>query len=183
MCGLKGKLVLISLAGLGVSLLLGGGLFLVNQAAAQPASITPQPFAERSKKLPDFSLPDLEGRSHSVSELEGTPAVINFWATWCAPCEQEMPLLKSYAEQNPHINFVGINSGEGLSIIEPFLAKYDITFPVWLDQDEKVTDLLKIIGLPTTYFIDSQGVIQAVHLGQLTPALLDQYLLRLEVEP
>lgn len=179
---MKGKLVLISLAGLGVSLLLGGGLFLVNRAAAQPASPTPLPVID-SRMLPDFSLPDIEGRTHSVSDLGGTPAVINFWATWCAPCEQEMPLLKSYAEQYPHINFVGINSGEGLSIIEPFIAKYDITFPVWLDQDETVTDLLKIIGLPTTYFIDSQGVIQAVHLGQLTPALLDQYLLRLEVEP
>jgi len=161
--------------------LLGTGLFLFNGAGAQAPS--PQTPVENERTLPDFSLPDLAGSTHLITDLAGKPAVINFWATWCGPCEQEMPLLQSYSDAHPEILFIGINSGEDASLVEPFIDKYDITFSVWLDSDEKATDQLRIIGLPTTYFIDSQGVIQATHLGQLTPALLNQYLLRLGIEP
>jgi len=93
-----------------------------------------------------------------------------------------MPLLQGYSEKFPMVKFVGINSGEELGIVESFLAKYDITFPVWLDTDEQLTERTKIFGLPTTYFINSDGEILATHLGQLTPSLMDQYLLRLGVE-
>ena len=94
-----------------------------------------------------------------------------------------MPLLQAVSGKYPQIAVIGINSGEAEEVIQPFVAKYDITFPVWLDTESKVTDRLKIIGLPTTYFIDALGVIQAVHLGQLTPDLLDTYLAQLGIEP
>ncbi len=94
-----------------------------------------------------------------------------------------MPLLRSYAEKFPQIHFIGVNSGEDAAVVEPFLDKYDITFPIWLDADTEVTEKMQIIGLPTTYFIDSTGKIQAVHLGQLSPELLDKYLLNLGIEP
>lgn len=178
---LRKKLFLVSLAGLGINLLLGGGLLIFSSAGAQtPIS---QPAGESNRTLPEFSLDDLAGNSHTISDLAGKPAVINFWASWCGPCEQEMPLLQSYADAYPEVYFIGINSGEDASLVEPFIDRYDITFSVWLDLDEKVTDQLRIIGLPTTYFIDSDGVIQDAHLGQLTPALLNQYLLRLGIEP
>lgn len=174
------KLVLFSAAGLLISLVLGGLVFLfsppVNLADAN------QPAVNAGDTLPTFLLADLNGEAHSPASLVGKPAVINFWATWCKPCEIEMPLLQAASERYPQIAVIGINSGETEAAIQPFVAKYDITFSVWLDTENKITDWLKIIGLPTTYFMDAQGVIQAVHLGQLTPALLDAYLAQIGIE-
>ena len=178
---MKVKIFHFGLGSLGISLVLGSVLFLSVRAAA-PASQTWQP-AEVGNPFPVFSLPDLDGEIHSVSSLSGQPAIINFWASWCTPCEQEMPLLQDYAGQYPQVTFVGINSGENPALVAPFLDRYGITFPVWLDLDAKVTDGLRIIALPVTYFLDSQGIIRGKHLGQLTPALMERYLQQLEVEP
>lgn len=178
---MRAKLLVVGITGLGISLALGAGLYLLSRAGAQ--SKLGQTAAEDVKTLPNFFLPDLSGEMHSVSELAGQPAVINFWATWCGPCEAEMPLLQSYSAKYPQVRFIGVNSGEDGALIEPFIDKYDITFPIWLDADEEVTEKLKIIGFPTTYFIDSTGVVMAVHLGELSPEMLDRYLSRLGVEP
>ena len=178
---MKKRLILTGLIGLGFSLMLGGGLFLLTRASQQVGAAPVG--AQDGRRLVDFELPDLNGEVHSLTELSGSPAVINFWATWCAPCEMEMPLLQSYSQEYPQVKVIGVNSGESADVVGPFLEKYDITFPVWLDFDLEVTEQLRIIGLPATYFIDLNGNIQATHLGQLTPALLDQYLLRLGVEP
>lgn len=178
---MKGKLLLVGSIGLGISLLLGSVVFFVSRAGARLTSS--QPAAEEVKHLPNFFLPDLSGELHGSSELTGEPAVVNFWATWCRPCEEEMPLLRSYAEKYPQVRFIGVNSGEETAVVEPFIDKYDITFSIWLDADTEVSDKMQIVGLPTTYFIDATGAIQAVHLGQLSAELLDKYLLRLGIEP
>ncbi|OGN76038.1 MAG: hypothetical protein A2X24_00650 [Chloroflexi bacterium GWB2_54_36] len=178
---MKGKWILFSAAGLLISLALGGSFFLFPTAAKLTG--TNQPAVNAGSSLPAFLLNDLTGEAHSPVSLAGKPAVINFWATWCKPCEIEMPLLQAVSGKYPKIAVIGINSGEAEEVIQPFVAKYDITFPVWLDTESKVTDRLKIIGLPTTYFIDALGVIRAVHLGQLTPDLLDTYLAQLGIEP
>lgn len=177
---MKGKLVLFSAAGLLLSLALGGSFFLLSPAAN--LADANQPAVNTGDTLPAFLLADLNGEAHSPASLAGRPAVINFWATWCKPCELEMPLLQAASERYPQIAVIGINSGETEAAIRPFVAKYDITFSVWLDTENKITDRLKIIGLPTTYFMDAQGVIQAVHLGQLTPTLLDAYLAQIGIE-
>ena len=177
---MKRKLVLFSAAGLLISLALGGSFFLFSPAAN--LADANQPAVNAGNTLPAFLLADLNGEAHSPASLAGKPAVINFWATWCKPCEIEMPLLQAVSESHPQIAVIGINSGETEAVIQPFVAKYDITFPVWLDTEGKVTDRLKVIGLPTTYFVDALGTIQAVHLGQLTPDLLDAYLAQLGVE-
>jgi thiol-disulfide isomerase/thioredoxin len=178
---LKGKLVLLGTAGLLVSLVLGGSFFLVKPSEELAAAN--QPAVNAGSTLPEFFLTDLTGEPHSPASLTGKPAVINFWATWCKPCEIEMPLLQALAEKYPQVAVIGINSGETEEVIRPFLVKYDITFPVWLDTGSTITDRLKIIGLPTTYFIDADGIIQAVHLGQLTPDLMNAYLSLLGIEP
>lgn len=174
------KLVLFSAAGLLISLALGGLLFLFSPA--ENLADANQPAVNAGDTLPAFLLADLNGDAHSPASLAGKPAVINFWATWCKPCEIEMPLLQATSERYPQIAVIGINSGETAATIQPFVARYDITFSVWLDTENKITDRLKIIGLPTTYFMDAQGVIQAVHLGQLTPTLLDAYLAQIGIE-
>ena len=173
-------MVLFSVAELLISLALGGSFFLFPSAAK--LTDASQPVVNAGSALPAFLLNDLTGEAHSPAGLAGKPAVINFWATWCKPCEIEMPLLQAVSEKYPQIAVIGINSGEAEEVIQSFVTKYDITFPVWLDTESKVTDQLKIIGLPTTYFIDGLGVIQAVHLGQLTPDLLDAYLAQLGIE-
>jgi len=173
------KWLVTGLAGTFISLVLGGLIFFMDRfldgtVASDPVTVQPE--------LIDYYLFGVDGESHAVAEFHGTPVVVNFWATWCKPCEEEMPLLQAYSEKYSTVKVVGINSGEDVDIIEPFLAKYDITFPVWLDSDEKLTEAMEIFGLPTTYFVNSNGEIVATHLGQLTPSLMDQYLLRLEVE-
>jgi len=173
------KWLVMGLAGTILSLVLGGTIFLMGRIEGSPVASTP---ITAQPELIDFYLFGVDGESHAVAEFLGTPLVVNIWATWCKPCEEEMPLLQGYSEKFPMVKFVGINSGEELGIVESFLAKYDITFPVWLDTDEQLTERMKIFGLPTTYFINSDGEILATHLGQLTPSLMDQYLLRLGVE-
>lgn len=176
---LNRKWLLTGLAGTFLSLVLAGTIFLTGKFAgsSEVAKSTPA-----QTDLRNYFLYGMDGESHAIGEFLGMPVVVNFWATWCKPCEQEMPLLQSYSEKFGSIKVVGINSGEDPDTIEPFLSKYDITFPVWLDSEEKLTEEMKIFGLPTTYFVDSNGEILATHLGQLTPDLMDQYLLRLGVE-
>lgn len=175
------KLIGVGAAGLAVSLIFGVILFFI--ARANNPSAVNQPSIAKNKALPNIFLPDLTGEMHTFSELAGKPAVINFWATWCDPCVEEMPLLQSYAEEFPQVHFIGINSGEDKELVEPFLSEYGIKFPIWLDLDERMVDKLSIIGFPTTYFIDSTGKIITIHIGQLSPELLDRNLSQLRVEP
>ncbi len=120
-------------------------------------------------QAPDFTLMDVEGRAVQLSAQRGRAVVLNFWATWCEPCRLEMPLLQeTYQERGPDRMLVlGVNLDEPLETVAAFRDELDLTFPLLLDPDGEVQRLYRVFGYPTTFVIDSDGVVRAIEIGVL----------------
>jgi cytochrome c biogenesis protein CcmG/thiol:disulfide interchange protein DsbE len=125
---------------------------------------------------PDFSAPLLTGESFSLSAAAGTPVVLNFWATWCGPCRAEMPAIQNAATTyGERVQFIAVNQGETPSIIDPFVDEFGLTFPIALDLEQAVgADLYNVMGMPTTFFIDGDGTIQRVWMGEMNAITLEE---------
>ena len=138
---------------------------------------------EKGQPAPDFTLASLDGTSVRLSSLRGTPVVLNFWATWCGPCREEMPTLQaSYAAANGSFVLLGINSegtaaGTAKRLATDFKDEIGVTFPVLLDSpDQDVFNQYRLLGMPDTFFIDKDGVIRDVVIGPLTRQALEEKL-------
>jgi thiol-disulfide isomerase/thioredoxin len=124
---------------------------------------------EEGQVAPDFELESLDGGESWLTDFRGHPVVLNFWATWCQPCRQEMPqLVNAYDRYKADgLVVIGLNLQEGKDLITPFATDYGIGYPVLIDRDGDTSDEYHLLGLPTTYFIDANGVIQSVYRGPL----------------
>jgi len=113
-------------------------------------------------QAPDFTLEDLNGVKVSLSDYRGKIVFLNIWATWCKPCEVEMPamekLYKKFQDQNFEMLTISIDT-EGKQVIEPYIKKWNLTFPVLLDPESKIVQKFNITGVPETFLIDTQGVV------------------------
>lgn len=113
---------------------------------------------------PDFTLPDLKGKMYTLSDYKGKVVFVNFWATWCKPCEEEMPSMQRMYEviKKGYPDFellaVSVDSKES-DVVEAFVKKYGITFPVLHDKKGKIKELYKTTGVPETFIIDQNGII------------------------
>jgi thiol-disulfide isomerase/thioredoxin len=119
---------------------------------------------------PDFTLTDaLTGESVSLASLRGKPVWINFWATWCPPCREEMPEMQQFYEkyQSQGLAIVGVNVQESDSQVQQYVKEGAFTWTFVLDAEGRTTDRYLVGGLPSHYFIDAQGVVRAVHMGGL----------------
>jgi peroxiredoxin len=127
---------------------------------------------------PDFGARTLDGPSIRLRELRGRTVVLNFWATWCAPCRAEMPLLdeRSRALAERGLIVLGANFDEPEEYVRAFRDELGLSFALLLDPGGEIQSLYRVIGYPTTFFIDADGVIRAVHLGVMDEARLDGYL-------
>ncbi len=116
---------------------------------------------------PDFLLEGLDGNDVQLSKFRGQPVVINFWATWCRPCREEMPnLVKAYDQyRSQGLVILGVDLQEGKSLIEPFARDFGIDYPIAIDRIGSVGDEYRLLGLPTTYFVDRSGVIKSEYTG------------------
>jgi thiol-disulfide isomerase/thioredoxin len=116
---------------------------------------------------PKLSLKDLDGKPHDLAQYRGKVVVLNFWATWCAPCVKEMPALQRLADRLAGEKFVliTVNFGESETQIRPFIEKLGVRFPVWIDRDMSATQAWVDKGLPTTFVIDSGQKIRYRVLG------------------
>ncbi|HRD50403.1 MAG: TlpA family protein disulfide reductase [Candidatus Competibacter sp.] len=129
----------------------------------------------------NFTLPDLDNRPVQLADFRGRWVIVNFWASWCAPCLLEMPDLQAFHEAHYAravvigVNFEEITARE----IRPFLARLGVTFPVALSGGQPVPGF-EIKGLPTTFFISPAGQRVGAHLGAVNTALLTQRLTELE---
>ncbi len=130
---------------------------------------------------PDFQLDTVAGQPVSLAKLAGKPVVINFWATWCPPCKEEMPALEAaYQQHGDRISFLAVNVQEDKRTVNRFVRQYELSLPVPLDIDGEVLRLYGVRGLPTTVFVDSEGRVTALHLGALTDESLAEYLAALK---
>ncbi len=127
-------------------------------------------------QAPDFTLSDTGGNLVSLSDLKGKGVILNFWATWCGPCRQEMPLLQKAFEDHGDegLVVVGVDVGEQAEPVQAFFKELGLTFPALLDADQEISRLYRVYGLPTTFFLDRQGVINYVLVGPADQALLDR---------
>jgi peroxiredoxin len=148
------------------------------EASAGAPEFTPVVAPLAGSLAPDFGAQALDGQSIRLSELRGRAVILNFWATWCAPCRAEMPLLddRSRALAERGLTILGANFDEPEEAVRAFRDELGLSFPLLLDPGGEIQSLYRVIGYPTTYFIDADGVIQAVHLGVMDEAQLDDYL-------
>lgn len=126
---------------------------------------------------PDFKLTTISGEPIRLSELRSQAVILNFWATWCGPCVEEMAIIQSYSEEYAQdLIVLGINADEPLRKVSSFVDQHGLSFPVLLDPDSRIQDLYKVRAFPTSYFIDTEGTIRAIHIGLLSESLLVGYL-------
>lgn len=129
---------------------------------------------------PEFSLTTLDGESFSLAALQGKPVVLNFWATWCGPCRRELPALQASAERySDNVTIVGVDQAEDADIVQRYVDELGLTFPIPMDTDGKVGEAYRVRGLPTTYFIDSEGVIQRIWAGEMNSITLAESIVEL----
>lgn len=123
---------------------------------------------EAGETLPDVDITGLtSGESSQLSEIEG-PAVVNLWATWCAPCRAEIPDFEEvHQERGDEVTFVGINVGEDPAVAADFLDEVGASYEQYADLDGEVSTELRATSMPVTVVIDEDGVITTRHLGPL----------------
>jgi cytochrome c biogenesis protein CcmG/thiol:disulfide interchange protein DsbE len=139
------------------------GLRRAQQGTVQPGEV-----------IPDFSLTlfdgyEFEGKEKvNFSELRGKVVVINFWASWCKPCEQEAADLEAawrYYQPTGEVVFIGIDYVDTEPEARGYLTKFDITYPNGPDLATRISQFFRIKGVPETYFIDRNGVLQYIQVG------------------
>lgn len=153
--------------------LLGVPWMWINRVAAeeQPDFSTPQPAVDHP--APDFTLTKLNGEPFVLSEQQGTPLVLNFWATWCGPCQNELPVLQTASERfQGRVQIVGVDQGETATTVARFVEEYGLTFAIPMDEEMVVSEQYGVRGLPTTFFIDRNGVIRHLWIGEMNSVTL-----------
>lgn len=144
--------------GMGVWGLAQGGLLLLDRDAPP---------------LPQVRLATLNAAPTTLDQYRGKPLVVNLWATWCPPCQREMPALERAERDYPGVTFLMVNQGENAPLVESFLRHKNLQFRhVLLDHQSAVLDAVRSRGLPTTLFFDSDGRLLEAHMGEISSARL-----------
>jgi peroxiredoxin len=131
---------------------------------------------EAGNTAPDFKLVDLDGNQFRLSDYSGRPVLINFWSTWCGPCEIEMPIIEAafQAHRSDGLAVLAIAVDDNPDSVRRFFSERELTFLPLLD-DGSVSRAYQVFGLPTSYFVAADGKIAAVHVGLLTKDRIEGY--------
>ncbi len=145
-----------------LSLILSSHLIFAGSSSKQGLTKLSKPIA-----APNFTLIDMEGEKHQLSDYKGKTVIVNFWATWCPPCRAEMPSMEKawHKIKDQGIAMLAINVGEDEDTIFTFLGDYPANFTILLDQNSKVSELWPLRGLPTTFIVDPKGIIVYQAIG------------------
>lgn len=139
---------------------------------------------EEGDTAPDFTLKNLQGEHLKLSDFRGKNVLLNFWASWCGPCEVEMPEMQRYYEDHKDEDFtilaVNVTESEAsISNVSSFVNDYGLTFPVVLDVESDAANTYEASRLPTSYFIDKQGVIRHQVIGPVNTDMIGKYIERM----
>ncbi len=129
------------------------------------------------RAAPDFALKSSSGENLRLSEFRGDVVMINFWATWCGPCRQEMPLLDELYERYERVGFnlLGVNIDDDSRRAMQMIDELGVDFPVLFDARKEVSKLYEVDAMPVTVLVDREGTVRYVHLGY-KPGYEDKYL-------
>lgn len=184
-------LKLLILVVLFIGLIAGAGLLYTvledsvdtNMLATQPSDTqSTDPTADTTEPgnaAPDFTVVDRDGNSYRLSDFQGKPVVLNFWASWCGPCKSEMPdFQEAYEQYGDEIHFLMVNLTDGaqetLDSASSFIDKQGYTFPVYYDTSIGAAMAYGVSSIPVTYFIDANGDLVAYCRGALDAATLQK---------
>lgn len=177
----KGGRTGLIMAGLGLIVLGGASIIIFSSRGGDPA-LQPTDFsavpAAVSYHEPALVLYDIDGVRRALSDLLGQVVLINLWATWCPPCQAEMPILQHYFENHQKEGFtvIAVEDGDPETEVRAFVRSYRLTFAVWLDPAHEASDqAFRTINLPTSYVIDRMGTVRLVWLGAIGDANLEKY--------
>jgi cytochrome c biogenesis protein CcmG/thiol:disulfide interchange protein DsbE len=136
-------------------------------AAPAPAPVAGAP-------APDFTLSSLAGQPVKLSALKGQVVLINFWATWCGPCKEEMPAIQQAydARKGQGFTVLAVNLNEPAGDVQGYINNLKLNFPVLLDAGDAVSTLYRVRGYPTSFFIDRNGTVAVEHVGMMSDAQL-----------
>jgi peroxiredoxin len=133
-------------------------------------TLTPIPVGTQvGNRAPDFTLQNLDGQNVTLSSYRGKTVMINFWAVWCDPCVKELPSIqnvsKEWSSKGLVVLAIAVNNNEQLDTVEQYITQKSYTFPVLFDAPGQAESLYNVSTLPTTFFIDTEGVIRKMQVG------------------
>ncbi|WP_059104879.1 thiol-disulfide oxidoreductase ResA [Shouchella shacheensis] len=129
-------------------------------------------------EAPNFVLKDLEGNEAELEDYRGQGVFLNFWGTYCPPCEREMPYMQNQYEiyKDQGVEILAVNVGEAELTVDSFVQRHNLSFPIPMDTNRQVLDQYGVIPLPTTMLIDSEGTVVSVITGGMTEADIAEYM-------
>lgn len=156
--------------------------FMLASGLIAPGCSSSNQAPEMGKLAPDFQLPTLEGQTVFLSDYRGKPVLLNFWASWCGPCQYEMPFLQRTYEKwaGRDLVVLAVNLQESPDVVREFMADLGLSFPVLLATDPKVPLAYNVRGIPATFFIDKNGIIRDIKVGPfISEAEIEERLLKI----
>jgi thiol-disulfide isomerase/thioredoxin len=158
-------------------ILIAGAAWIVLSADTTNAATDKTSAPQAGFTAPDFTLKTPDGEEYTLSKLKGNAVLVNLWATWCPPCRAEMPAIdkmyQEYKDQGFIVLAVNMTYQDDPANIAPFIQKYNLTFPILLEETGDVGAAYQLRSLPSSYFINRAGVIQEVVIGgPMSEALL-----------
>jgi peroxiredoxin len=153
---------------------------LLSNPAASPSDLSTVP-VQVDFAAPKLTLADLSGKSVSLDDYLGSVVLVNLWATWCPPCKEEMPSLQTFYSKHKADGFVliGIDQEETLEVVEPFVAEFGLTFPVWMDENYQAQREFNTASLPSSFVIDRMGKVRLMWVGGVSEDFLEKYVTKL----
>ena len=165
-----------------VVIILGGAWILFSRSMSRisptggDAAVILEPAPIAGHPAPDFELATLDGETVRLSDFAGKPILVNFWATWCGPCRAEFPdFQKAWVENADNLVIIAVNhtTADQAEQVDDFVAEMGATFSVVLDEDGQAAGTYRIRSLPTSIFVDREGIVNEVFIGPVNKVYIE----------